>query len=173
MNKSELLNWLREEYQAWETFLDQVGPARMDQPGVNGDWSMKDIVAHLTGWQPRLTANLQAAARGEPEPPPPWPAHLEEDDDINAWIYESNRERSVREVLDESRQVFQQFLAVIEGLPEDVRIEQVHHSGRIYHLVWLGDQRFPAGEFFDHLHDDHEPDIRAWLARQDNSVSNS
>ena len=116
MKKSELLNWLREEYQQWEAFLDQIGPARMEQPGVNGDWSIKDIVAHLTGWQPRVIAHLQAAQRGESEPPPPWPAHLQTEDEINAWIYESNRGRSLREVLDESHQVIQQLLAVVEGL---------------------------------------------------------
>jgi hypothetical protein len=164
LNKSELLNWLQEEYWQWEAFLDQIGPARMDQPGVNGDWSIKDVVAHLNGWQPRLIARIQAAQHGEPEPPPPWPALLQNEDEINAWIYESNRGRSAREVLDESRHVFQQLLAVIEGLPENVRIEQVHHEGRVYHFVWLGDERFPAGEFFDHFHDDHEPDMRAWLS---------
>jgi hypothetical protein len=158
MKKSELLNWLQEEYQRWEAFLDQIGEARMDQPGVNGDWSIKDIVAHLTGWQPRLIAHLQAALRGEPEPAPPWPAHLQTEDEINAWIYESNRGRSVREVLDESHHVFQQFLGVIEGLPDDILIEPA------YHIVRLGDQRFSASEFFDHFHDDHEPDVRAWLA---------
>ena len=165
MEKSELLTWLQEEYQQWEAFLDQIGPTRMELPGVNGDWSVKDLVAHLTGSQPRLIARIQAAQRGEPEPPPPWPAHLQTDDEINVWIYEANHGRPVREVLDESHQLFQQLLAVIEGLPEDVRIEQVHQEGRVYHLVWLGDKRFPAGEFFDHFHDDHEPDIRAWLAR--------
>ncbi|MCI0395930.1 MAG: ClbS/DfsB family four-helix bundle protein [Chloroflexi bacterium] len=167
MKKSELLNWLQEEYQQWQAFLDQIGPARMDQPGVAGHWSIKDIVAHLNGWQPRLIASLQAAQRGEPEPPPPWPAHLQADDELNAWFYESNRGRSVQEVLDESHQLFQQLLAVIEGLPDDVRIEQVHQGERVFHLVWLGDKRFLAGEFFDHFHDDHEPDIRAWLARVD------
>jgi hypothetical protein len=166
MKKSELLNWLREEYQQWEAFLDQIGPALLEQPGVNGDWSMKDMVSHLyVGWQPRLIARIQAAQRGEPEPAPPWPAHLKSDDEINAWIYEVSHERSLREVLDESRQVFQQLLAVVEGLPEDVQIEQVHQGGKVYHLLWLGGQRFPVGEFFDHFHDDHEPDVRAWLAR--------
>jgi hypothetical protein len=160
MQKSELLNWLQEEYQKWEAFLDQIGPARMDQPGVNGDWSMKDIVAHLTGWNRWLVARLQAAGRREPEPHPSWPAHLQGDDEINAWIHEVNRERSVREVLDDTHQVYQQLLAVLEGLPDEVRIEPE------WHLVWLDDQRFPAGEFFDHFHDDHEPDIRAWLARE-------
>src|SRR5687768_4639933 len=162
MNKSDLLDWLQEEYQQWEALLDQVGPARMDQPGVNGDWSMKDIIAHLTGWNRWLVARLQAAQRSEPEPPPPWPAHLQTDDEINAWIYESNRGRPVGVLLDETQQVFQQLLAVIEGLPDEVRIERIEPA---YHLVWVGGQRFPAGEFFDHFHDDHEPDIRAWLAR--------
>ena len=161
MNKSELLNWLQEEYQQWEALLDQIGPARMDQPGVNGDWSMKDVVAHLTGWNRWLVARLQAAQRHEPEPPPHWPAHLQTEDEINAWLYESNRGRTVREVLDESHQVFQQLLAVIEGLPDEVRIEPA------WRLVWLDDKRFPAGEFFDHFHDDHEPDVRAWLARME------
>jgi hypothetical protein len=102
MNKSELVNWLQDEYWQWEAFLDQIGPERMDQPGAAGQWSNKDIVAHLTGWQRRLNTSLQAAQRGEPEPPPPWPAHRQSEDEINAWIYESNRGRSVREVLDEA-----------------------------------------------------------------------
>lgn len=168
MKKSELLNWLQEKYRHWEAFLDQIGPARMDQPGVNGDWSMKDIVAHLTGWNRSLVARLQAAGRSAPEPPPDWPAHLQTEDEINAWIYESNRERPVREVLDESRQVLQRLLALVEGLPDDVRIEDIKTR---FHLVWVGDERFHVGEFFDHFHDDHEPDVRAWLARADHKIA--
>ncbi|MCX6045404.1 MAG: ClbS/DfsB family four-helix bundle protein [Chloroflexi bacterium] len=161
MKKAELLHWLQEEYQQWEAFLDQIGPERMDQPGVAGDWSIKDIIAHLTDWQPRQIARLQAAQRGEPAPPPPWPAHLQTDDEINAWIYAANHGRSVREVLDRSQQVFQQLLAAIESLPDDIQIEPA------YHVVQLGGQRFSASEFFDHFHDDHEPEIRAWLARSE------
>jgi hypothetical protein len=177
MKKSELLNWLQEEYQQWGALLEKIRPERMEQPGVNGDWSMKDIVVHLTGWNHWLVLRIQAAGRGEPEPPPPhlhctergavqgWPAHLQEEDEVNAWIYESHRGRSVQEALDEAREVFQQLLAVIEDLPDDVRIEAVYQGERVFHHIWLGDQRFPAGQFFDHFYDDHEPDVRAWLAR--------
>ena len=168
MKKSELLEWLQEEYRNWQTFLDEIDPEHMDQPGVNGDWSMKDIVAHLTGWNRWLVDRLQAAARGESEPPPPWPAQLQTDDEINAWIFESYRGRSLRQVLEETNQVFQKIFAVVQGFPEDVQIEQVHQSGRVYHLVWLGEERFQPGEFFDHFHDDHEPDVRAWLVRMEN-----
>ncbi|MDR3578093.1 MAG: hypothetical protein P4L50_29865 [Anaerolineaceae bacterium] len=69
------------------------------------------------------------------------------------------------DILDESQRVFQQLQAVVEGLPDDVRIEIVHREGREYYLVWLDDQRIQPGYFFNHFHDDHEPDIRAWLER--------
>ncbi|NJM05518.1 ClbS/DfsB family four-helix bundle protein [Candidatus Gracilibacteria bacterium] len=160
--KSELLQWLDNEYRQWEVLLAQVSPARMDQPGVNGDWSMKDIVAHLTGWQRRVVANLQAAQRGEPEPPPPWPAHLTTDDDINAWIYETNRARSVPDILADMQHVFQQLLAIIADFPDTVRVEHIKPA---FYLVWVGGERYLTGEFFNHFHDDHEQDIRAWLAR--------
>lgn len=165
MTKSEVLKWLQETYQQWEAFLDQIDPERMDQPGVAAHWSMKDLVAHLTGWNRNLVANMRAAQRGEPEPPPPWPAHLESEDEINAWIYESNRERPLRQVMDETHQVFQELFAVVEGLPQDVQIDQVGGQGKVFYLVWLGDKRYPVGEFFDHFYDDHEPDVRAWLAQ--------
>jgi hypothetical protein len=164
LKKFELLKWLQEEYQQWEALLEQIGPARLDQPGVAGPWSIKDIVAHLTGWNRRLVARLQAAQRSEAEPPPHWPVHLQTEDEINAWLYESNHRRSVREVLDETHHVYQQLRAVIEGLPDEVRIERIEPA---FYLVWIDDNRYPAGEFFNHFHDDHEPDVRAWLARME------
>ena len=162
MNKSELLNWLQQQNRQWEAFLDQIGAERMDQGGVAGDWSIKDIVAHLTGWRRRTVARLQAAQRGEGEPPPLWPAHLQADDELNAWIYAARHGRSVREILNESRDVVQQLLAVIGKLPDEVRIERIEPT---YYLVWVGDKRFQPGEFFDHFHDDHEAEMRAWLER--------
>jgi len=159
MNQSELLNGVREEYRQWEALLNQIGETRMDQPGAVADWSIKDIIAHLTGWRRRTVARLQAAQRGEGEPPPYWPAHLQTDDEINAWIYEANRGRSVREVLDESDQVFQQLVAAIEGLPDEVLSDPARH------LPWLEAQSIKPGDFFGHFHEEHEPDMRAWLAR--------
>ncbi len=80
-------------------------------------------------------------------------------------IYEANRERSARQILDESRQMFQHLFTVVKGLPDDVQIDTVHQGKRIYYLVRLGDQRIQPGYFFDHFHDDHEQDVRAWLTR--------
>jgi hypothetical protein len=93
MKKSELLNWLQEEYRQWEAFLDQIGPTHMEQPGVTGQQKCRPLIGCTT----QRTRTV-----------PHWLAH---------------------------------------------------------HIVQLGGQRFSASEFFDHFHDDHEPDMRAWLAR--------
>jgi hypothetical protein len=158
VTKADILDALQEKQQRWEALLEEVGPERMEQPGVNGDWSMKDIVAHLTGWNRRVAANMEAALRGDPAPATPWPATLDSDDDVNAWIYETYHGRSLQDVLDESRQVNQQIYDTVESLPDDTRLERVDPA---YYLVWLNDQRYLPGEFYDHLQDDHEPDIRA------------
>jgi hypothetical protein len=121
------------------------------------------MVAHHTGWNVWQVAGMQAALRGEPEPPTPWPAQLKGDDEINAWIYATYRDRPVREVLAETQQLFAQILSVVAALPEEARFELVEPD---YHLVWLGDKRCQPGEFFDHFQHDHEADVRAWLARQ-------
>ena len=163
MQKSDLVTWLERKNEQWEALLAQVGPARLRQPGVNGVWSMKELVAHLTGWNRFLAARLQAAVRGEPEPAPPWPRSLQGDDAINAWIEDTYRWRSADDVLAESRQAYQQILAAVAALPEDARFEIVQPD---FQLVWIGDTRYQPGEFFDHFQHDHESNVRAWLARE-------
>ena len=165
MNKSEFIIWLQEEHQQWEALLERNRPTHMDQVGVNGQWSFKDLIAHLIPDGLRSIASLQALQRNEPEPPPPWPDHLQNDDEINAWIYQTNHERSVSQILDESHQMFQQLFTVVKESPDDVKIDTVHQGERIYYFLHLGDQRVQPGYFFDHFHDDHEQDVRAWLTR--------
>jgi uncharacterized protein DUF1706 len=106
----------------------------------------------------RTVARLQAIRHGQAEPLPPWPTQLQTDDEINAWIYESRQRHSVRKVLDESHQVFQQLLAAIEGLPEEVLADP-------HRLPWLEGRPLTAAEFFAHFHEKQESDMRAWLAR--------
>lgn len=156
MTKTEILNQLHAENEAWEALLAQIGVGRMDQPGVAGYWSIKDIVAHLTGWRRRSVARLQAAQRGEPDPPPPWPMQLKEDDEINAWLYERDRDRSVAEVLADSHRAFEQLFAAIAAFPE-TELQDPHR------FPWMQGEPLSAAAFFAHFHEEHEPDMRNWL----------
>ena len=160
MRKTDLLNWLDREIEGWETFLDTFGRDRLEQPNVNGTWSMKDVIAHLTEWTRGQVALMRAVLRGEPDPAPAWPAETHEEADINAWIYTTHKDRAVNDVLVDCRETLRQLRALIQELPDDTRIDDP------YRQVHIGGRTFAAGEFFDHFHDDHEAGIRAWMAQQ-------
>ncbi len=66
------------------------------------------------------------------------------------------------EIVDEMNELFRQILAVVESLPDDIRMARIAPA---YYLIWVDEKRLIPGEFFDHFHDDHEADVRAWLAR--------
>ena len=51
MTKTRLLDRLRTERAQWEALLTDIDEARMTQPGVEGEWSVKDIVAHVTFYE--------------------------------------------------------------------------------------------------------------------------
>jgi len=158
MTKTELLDELKAENARWEALLSEIGEERMTQPGVAGDWSVKDIIAHLAGWRRRTVARLRAASRHEPEPPSPWPANLQEDDEINNWIYETNRDRSLSDVLADSRQLFQQIVEALSAFPE----KELQDPRR---FPWMEGAPLSGRLFFEHFRTEHEPDMRAWAAK--------
>lgn len=47
--KGQALAAIDAERNAWRELVAAVGPGRMDAPGPMGDWTFKDLVAHLTG----------------------------------------------------------------------------------------------------------------------------
>ena len=158
MKRAELLAQLNSEQKAWEALLAEIGEDRMQEPGVQGEWSIKDIVAHLAAWRRRTVGRLEAVASGQPEPKAQWPADLKDDDEINAWFHERDRSRSVRDVLSESRTVFQKLTSAIEKLPED-KLDDPKN------FPWMEGAPLSGAAFFGHFHDEHEADMRAWLAR--------
>ena len=164
--KAELLDAIRAERRGWEALLAEVGEERMTQPGVTGDWTFKDTVAHLNGWRERTVARLEAARGGTADAPQPWPAEFDEETDegvdrINDWFYERSKARSLGEVLGESRQQFERLEAAVAALSEEELFDR-------HRYPWTdGEPLGPAvlGGSFGHLHEEHEPGIRAWLAK--------
>jgi len=52
--KTALLDEVSDGYTAFETFLSRLSPQHMLVPNVNGAWSIKDCITHLTAWHERL-----------------------------------------------------------------------------------------------------------------------
>jgi hypothetical protein len=164
-NKAALLERIEEERGLWEALLAEVGEGRMEEPGVNGVWTFKDMMSHLIAYRRQTVGRLQAGAEGTAPPPPPWPPEWDDNDEaqldrINAYIYEANRDRPLTEVLAESRAQFGQMRDAVAALSDDA----LFTTSR---FTWL--EGWPLAAVLDssyqHLHEEHEPDIRAWLGR--------
>jgi len=143
------------EREAWRVLVDEVGVDRMTEPGPMGPWSFKDLAAHLLGWRDRTIARLEAGGRGEPEPAPPWPADLEDDDVINTWIHEHDAGRSPEELVASYDASYDRLIAALEALPEALLIDPDA-------VPWVGGPLVEI-DFTGHLHDEHVAGVRAWL----------
>jgi hypothetical protein len=161
--KQELLEAIERERAVWQRLVAEVRPERMELPGVAGDWTFKDVVAHLSGWRVLTVARLEAGRDGR-APVAPWPAHLTEENDldaINDWFLTRGRERTLQQVLGEYADSFDRMRDAVVALPE----QELFESGR---YEWL--DGFPLADVvpfsFEHLHDDHMPELRAWIDRR-------
>jgi uncharacterized damage-inducible protein DinB len=148
------LSRIQQERDDWHALLAEVGEDRMEEPGPMGDWTFKDLAAHLLGWRERTISLIEAGPDGNP--PTPWPATLDGDDQINAWIYEQHRDRPLRDVLVDMDQSYERIVDLIERMPEG----DLTAPGR---FKWMGDERLFEVDFAGHLREEHEPSIRAWL----------
>jgi hypothetical protein len=158
MTSARLLSIMQAERAEWEDLLAQVGEARMTEPGVEGQWSVKDIVAHLTWYECTFVEGAQTVMRGEPFVRTGLRAL--EMDERNERIAAASRTRPLRDVLADSRQVFDQVLAVVRVCPDDVL-----NDGRRFGLPddgppWV----LVANNTYAHYRE-HGRAIRAWLDR--------
>lgn len=156
MSKTRLLSELQAEQAAFEAMLSGIDDAYLTEPRAAGDWSIKDIVAHLTGWRQRTVGRLQAALHHQPTPAPPWPPHLQTDDEINAWMIASRRDLPYSAILQENRAVFQQLVDTLSAFPEAELMDP-------HRFEWWEGEPLNGAAFFAHFHEEHEPDIQAWL----------
>ena len=165
MSKAALLDRIESERRAWDALLAEVGEERMEQPGVNGVWTFKDMMSHLIAYRRQTVSRLQAGVQGTEPAPPPWPPEWDDNDEtqldrINAYIYEANKDRPLADVLAESRAQFGQMHDAVAALSDDALFTRSR-------FAWL--EGWPLAAVLDssyhHLHEEHEPDIRSWLGR--------
>jgi hypothetical protein len=63
-DKATTLNTLDEEYRNLHQAFAGLDEEQLSRIWF-GDWSVKDIIAHVAGWEREMTAALQRMARGE------------------------------------------------------------------------------------------------------------
>ena len=117
--KAQILSESRKEHDALEQFLASLSPAQMTQPGLVGDWSAKDVLAHLIEWEQMVLGWYAAGLRGETPALPAEGYKWSQLPTLNQRIYEQHRDRSLADVLEGFRTSYHQIMALAESLSEE------------------------------------------------------
>ncbi len=149
---------LRTEHTEWNALLAQVGPERMEMPGVEGTWSVKEIVAHLTWYEGRVVEGArQVFGTGTYARTHDGLAALTMDE-RNDRIAEESRARPVGEILTEAEKVFDQLVALLAAAPAEI-LNDPRRSGLPDDVVpWM----LVANNSYAHYRE-HAAAITAWL----------
>lgn len=157
-----LLDKIATSYANWQALVDRVPRARMSEPGFAGDWSLKDVIAHITVYERWTADNLEASARGEKltggVPWGPEDGNTADMDARNAAFHRHFRDAPLDAVLAAATEHHQRLIAAIQPLSD----ADVTEAGK---FAWTGGSSLwdaIEGNSFEH-YDDHQPGVRAWL----------
>ncbi|CAN5727626.1 hypothetical protein BH23CHL5_BH23CHL5_09270 [soil metagenome] len=159
--KAKVIAAIDDEQSKWNDLVGRVGTAHMEIPGAAGDWTFKDVAAHLSFWMEPALLKLESLANQEIfEFIPSWPQNLTDPETINAWAYEQSRDRSVDDVLAESNDVFLRMRNACEAINDETlnAIDLFDWQNGEPFSQWVVDRRM-----FNHYYQEHEEAIRNWM----------
>ena len=117
--RSEFLAELDREWAKIERICAGMSEAEMVAPGIQGEWSLKDILAHISAWEKYLLDRLGYVMSGQK---PHYPVIISWDDvhRFNAQVYAENKDRPLPSVMIEFRSLYQGVMTVLEALGDDL-----------------------------------------------------
>jgi uncharacterized protein (TIGR03083 family) len=116
VGKAQIIDQIRRSRQQFEEALARIDSARMTEPGVNGDWSVKDVLAHIAWWEQHLLRRLRS---GRDDLYVEGVDGRSATDRANAEVFAANRERPLAEVRAEFDASYREVLETIEGMSDD------------------------------------------------------
>jgi len=147
-DKKELVSELEQARDELRTSYQGLSDEPMTRPGVAGDWSVKDVLSHVTSWEEFALPDLARLARGDVATLASVDLYSASFDDANMIFMALRRHLPLDQVLRELDATRADFMAAVGRLPESaladgqfgrllVRITAEHdaeHAGHI--LQW-------------------------------------
>ncbi len=130
--KSELLESIRTTRELFEKKFSKLTPIQMVWPGSMGNWSVKDILAHLVDWEQRFIGWYKTGLRGEvPQTPAPGMTWRELPK-LNQLGFEHHKDDSLEYVLEQYKKSYLEIFEIVEGMTE----KEIFETG---YYTWTGD----------------------------------
>jgi len=153
MNQNELLIALQESRERFMDAIENLPDSAMLEPGVNGDWSLKDVLAHLSRWEAELVRALWQTRQGRA---PTWP-RSDQIDALNAQWYAEMRERPLHKVLEDFEGVRNQTMLRVETFNDRQLTDPHAYRWLLGKPLW----QLIAANSFEH-EAEHLEQIEAW-----------
>jgi uncharacterized protein (TIGR03083 family) len=127
--REAFLHEIHSAFEAFEAIIADISDETLCQPGAIGDWSVKDVLVHLTAWEKRLLQRVggkpeDGAGIGTPQ--------------FNATVYQANRDRTLDDAQAEFVRVHRRVVRLVASL-SDESIEKWKHALRLNtfnHYKW-------------------------------------
>jgi hypothetical protein len=112
MNRQQLLQKLA---RAWTEFKESyagLSDAQLAEPGIMGDWSVKDMLAHVTWWEEEALTHLPLIIKeGRP---PRYATRYGGIDAFNALMTERKRDLSFADILQQQEAIHRQLIDYLQ-----------------------------------------------------------
>lgn len=118
-SKTAIVARLEEERARLEALAASLPPALLAERGVVGEWSAKDVLAHLADWEAHMLVWLAVARQGDDVPGPEPGLAWDEIPEFNRRVYEAHRDEPLDEVFAAFRDAHRRFMAMAAAMPEE------------------------------------------------------
>lgn len=129
LNKAQLLKRLSESWDEFRASYAGLSEAEMVVLGVSGEWSIKDVIAHVTTWEQEALKYLPVILEGKK--PPRYSVAYGGIDAFNALMYRRKRALSLQEILQQQERVHRQLLEYLNEVGEDQFARQTKFHRRL------------------------------------------
>ncbi len=113
---NKLLKRIESEWAAFKGSYAGMPDTRLMEPGVAGDWSVKEILAHVTIWEEEALKHLPLIIEGGR---PPRYVTYGGIDAFNALMTEQRRSLSLADVVRQLDETHGRLIAFIQGTPAE------------------------------------------------------
>jgi len=116
MKKYQLLKKLEEAWAAIKESYAGLSDSQLMEPDVIGDWSVKDILGHVTTWEEEALKYLPLILNGGR---PPRYTQFGGIDAFNAQMAEQKRDMTLSDVLRQLDETHRRLIDYLQNVPEE------------------------------------------------------
>lgn len=138
-SKKELLESIRSTRELLEKKYSKLTPKQMVWPESMGEWSVKDILAHLVDWEQRFIGWYKAGLQGEVPVTPALGFTWRELPKLNQVRYDHHKNESLEFVLEQFAQSYDEIYELVKGMREQEIFEAKYYewTGNSPLLLWI------------------------------------